>query len=316
MFLQSNNSVFLPKEESIRTFDSLKIIAPARTEYMYNNHAFNIVGLIIESLSGKNWGDFLKERLFQLLNMTRTYTEQPEDPNVTLPYNILLDGTAYRIPRPVISDMTLMFAAASVRSSMADLLNYYQSCLRAIQDLTLSDESETLRASPFKQIAKIMQPHIARPVDSLLEQTCALAWNRTQLPGKLDYGWNSKVVDPDSFPVLGEHVPGKLAVWHGGNMPGITVTVCLLPESSTAVVVLQNSLGLCNIADLASQAIIDTIFTGKPRHDYVGLARERAKNTGRKMENVEEQFDKENIRGTHHRSLESYGGIYRNTVGN
>ena len=83
-----------------------------------------------------------------------------------------------------------------------------------------------------------MQPHIARPVDSLLEQTYTLAWNRTQLPGKLDYGWKFKVVDPGSFPVMGEHAPGKLAVWHGVNMPGIIVTVCLLPEFSTAVVVL------------------------------------------------------------------------------
>ncbi|KAG7288405.1 hypothetical protein NEMBOFW57_007937 [Staphylotrichum longicolle] len=69
----------------------------------------------------------------------------------------------------------------------------------------------------------------------------------TQLPGSLNFGWNQDVLGP--FPKLGEHYPGKLAIWHGGNMPGATSALCLLPESETAVVVLQNSLGLCDVAD-------------------------------------------------------------------
>ena len=135
LYLQSNNNILLSKEESIRTFDSLPIVTPPRSQYMYNNHAYNIVGLIIEKLSGQQWGDFINEHLFKPLNMTRTYTQNPKDSNIALPYNILLDRTAFKIPEPVVSDKSMMFAGQSVRSTMGDLLKLYQSYLRALQDL-------------------------------------------------------------------------------------------------------------------------------------------------------------------------------------
>jgi hypothetical protein len=71
-------------------------------------------------------------------------------------------------------------------------------------------------STPFKQIATIIRPHIARPIDSLFEQTYALGWNRTQFPGKLEFRANSSVVN--STPRMGEEYPGKLAIWHGGSL--------------------------------------------------------------------------------------------------
>ena len=176
------------------------------------------------------------------------------------------------------------------------------------------NSSEKLPVSPIKQIATILRPHIARPVDSLFEQTYALGWNRTQLPGKLDFAWNSHFVH--SLSLLGGRSPGKLVLWHGGNMPGTTAAVCLLPESNTAIVVLQNSLGLCDIADWAAQAILDTILTGRPAHDYLELARESVKNGGRRMEDVQDRLDKERIPGTDHQPLKSYVGKYYNKIDN
>jgi hypothetical protein len=54
-------------------------------------------------------------------------------------------------------------------------------------------------------------------------------------------------------------------------MPGATSALCLLPETGTAVVVLQNSLGLCDVADWVCQLTVDTIFTGNPACDYFPL---------------------------------------------
>ena len=50
-------------------------------------------------------------------------------------------------------------------------------------------------------------------------------------------------------------------------MPGVTAAVYLLPETRLATVVLQNSLGLCDVADWASQVIINIMFPGKLGHD-------------------------------------------------
>lgn len=81
-YLQSNNNMMLPKSESIRTFDSLAVVAPPRSKYMYNNHAYNIAGLVVERISNQNFGVFVKQQFFDPLEMKRTYTYQPDEHNV------------------------------------------------------------------------------------------------------------------------------------------------------------------------------------------------------------------------------------------
>ncbi|MCJ1237738.1 hypothetical protein MMC14_005725, partial [Varicellaria rhodocarpa] len=168
--------------------------------------------------------------------------------------------------------------------------------------------------SPIKQVAEIVRPQIARTVDSLLEQTYALGWSRTQLPGKINSAWNSKFVA--ELPLLGGHASGRLALWHRGSMPGAEAVVCLLSQSGTAVVVLQNSLGLCTAADWACQAIVNTVLSGKPGHDYLKLARESVRNGGQRMEEVQKQLDNEQILGTKPRPFTDYVGKHRNAFGN
>lgn len=370
LYLQSNNNILLPKQESIRTFDYLPVIKPPRSAYMYNNHAYNIAGLVIEKLSGKNWGDFVRERLFEPLGMTRTFTKAPDDPNTAIPYNILLDRTPFKIPFSAISSESMMFAGQSVRGSLADLLRLYKAFLESMQKLDSlvsdkdpsvldslvsdkdssvldslesekdssdtcegaplqsqklgtvrqafqndiksnigppkavecqNDKEATTQLSPLKELASLMRPHISRPVDSLLEQTYALGWNRTQLPGKLDFGWNAGAVK--AMPTLGGRFLGRIVIWHGGKMPGTTAAVCLLPESGTGVVVLQNSLGLCDVADWACQLLLDKNFLGSPVYDYVRLASESVTNGGLRMKEVQARLEREQVHGTKHRPL-------------
>lgn len=280
--------------------------------------------------------------------MNRTFTRHPDDNNVAAPYNILSDKSPHRLPFCNASNKTAMFAGQSVRTSMADLLKYSAAYLQALGDIRPTThpqcpetgqkvvpkpasafagsvdgclgpaEAENARkreavgGNPIRQIASIARPYIARPVDSPLEQTCALGWNRTRLPGSLDFGWNQGVIDP--FPVLGETYPGRLAIWHGGNMPGATAAICLLPESKTAVVVLQNSLGLCDVADWICQAAVDTVFTGNPAQDYTALAAEIVDVGTRRMEEVEDKLQRERIRGSEPRDLRSYTGRYFNLI--
>ncbi|KAI9162693.1 hypothetical protein HJFPF1_04284 [Paramyrothecium foliicola] len=45
LYLESDNEIFLPKEQAVPTFDYLPHVAPVRGEFMYNNHAYNIAGL-------------------------------------------------------------------------------------------------------------------------------------------------------------------------------------------------------------------------------------------------------------------------------
>ncbi|KAI0440687.1 beta-lactamase/transpeptidase-like protein [Xylaria telfairii] len=354
LYLQSNNRILLTKEHAIPVFDYLAQIEPPRSTYMYNNHAYNIAGLVVERVTGLTWSNFINQRIFKPLGMTRSFTYQPDDNNVAVPYNILTNREPWRLPFCNASNDTLMFAGQSIRTSIADLIQYSKAYLQALGTITPTSRASgsfqkqdmiskrarplswlspslwpvgvpkhkqgssldepTSPSNPIRQISTIIRPHIARSAEAILEQTYALGWNRTQLPGCLDFGWNKQMIG--SFPKLGQRYPGRLVIWHGGNMPGTTAAICLLPETGTAVVVLQNSLGLCDVADWICQLVIDTIFLGEPAQDYVSLASECARNGTRRMDAVEEKLRQEQIPGTKPRSLELYCGRYFNSIQN
>jgi CubicO group peptidase (beta-lactamase class C family) len=252
--------MMLPKSEALHTFQHLPKVAELRSRYLYNNHAYNIPGLIIERLSKQSYGTFLKKNIFDPLGMMRTFTANPQNSNVAAPYNILSDGTPFRIPFSEASSDTLMFSAVSVRTSMADILRLYGGILEELNvlgpgansDLVVIPDAQGGEANdaeskaldctqfPTKQLNVICAPQIVRNTDTIFEQTSALGWMRTQLPGKLDFGWNASNVS--SMPLFGKSYPAKLALWHGGNMPDTTSAVILLPETRSAVGVFQNSL--------------------------------------------------------------------------
>jgi CubicO group peptidase (beta-lactamase class C family) len=189
LYLQSNNNMMLPKSEALHTFQHLPKVAELRSRYLYNNHAYNIPGLIIERLSKQSYGTFLKKNIFDPLGMMRTFTAIPQNSNVAAPYNILSDGTPFRIPFSEASSDTLMFSAVSVRTSMADILRLYggileeldvlgsgaNSDLVAIPDAQGGDandaESKALDCTQFptKQLNVICAPQIVRNTDTIFE---------------------------------------------------------------------------------------------------------------------------------------------------
>lgn len=124
LYLQSNNRILLSKDQSIPIFDYLSQLEPVRTKYMYNNHAYNIAGLVIERVSGMRWDEFIARNIFSPLEMTRSFTHHPDDENVAIPYNILTNGDPWKLPFCNVSNETMMFAGQSVRTSMSDLLKY------------------------------------------------------------------------------------------------------------------------------------------------------------------------------------------------
>ncbi|EME41019.1 hypothetical protein DOTSEDRAFT_47244 [Dothistroma septosporum NZE10] len=347
LYLQSNNNMMLPKSEALRTFDYLPMAASPRTRHLYNNHAYNLVGFVLERLFDTDYGTLMRRELFEPLTMSRTYTEQVADENAAKYYNILTDKSAYEIPACATTKDTIMFAGQSVRTSLGDLLKLYGSYLTSLAPTvprrdgaaTVTKENASLLARfgglmgfkptsndvstarstdfpplPVKDVLPLTSGHIRREENSVLEQSYGLGWCRTQLPGKLDFAWNRTVVD--QLPVLGASCAGKLVIWHGGNMPGTTAAVCMLPETSTAVVVLQNSLGLCDAADWTCQLVLDVLFAGKPMQDYPALSAQAATNTAEKMNEVEAELEAERIPGTQPRELSAYVGTYYNSLRN
>lgn len=315
LYLQSNNTILLPKSDDVPTFSYLPIVEPLRTEFIYNNFAYSIIGDIIERLTGQTYGDFLRQRIFEPLGMIRTFTKNLQDnSNIACAYSVLQDRSPYPIPLLQISENTMMAASGSIRSSIADLLRFYAAFLHAAKD-QFSNARTTTPGSPLAQISQILQPHVSMSITSLREQTYGLGWARAELPGTLGLlGANNGLVA--SMPEVLSKGPSRLCVYHEGSMPGGTSAVYLFPETQSGVVVLQNSIALSDSAGWVGELFTEALFGGANLEKYILLAEESSKQGRLSMDKVAQQLENEKVPGTQHRPFEQYVGRYWNAIHN
>jgi CubicO group peptidase (beta-lactamase class C family) len=88
------------------------------SSWKYCNTGYNLLGFVIENVSGKSYWDFMSERLFQPLGMTATTNR--------LPSNIITNRAAgYEQTNHVLinrdSDLTDVFSAGALVSTIVDL---------------------------------------------------------------------------------------------------------------------------------------------------------------------------------------------------
>jgi D-alanyl-D-alanine carboxypeptidase len=67
------------KDELLRRVASLELRFKPGAESSYSNTGYLLLGLIIESVSGKSFGTFLQERIFEPLEMTATRVNDPNE---------------------------------------------------------------------------------------------------------------------------------------------------------------------------------------------------------------------------------------------
>ncbi|KAM0297351.1 hypothetical protein ACHAPM_009884 [Fusarium culmorum] len=159
LWLQRAGNILLDKSTGVQTWMAQPLVRYFKTEYLYSNYAYDMVGRAIEKIQGKSLGACFKEKLFDPLGMTRTSANDlPNNDNAAKAYFPLQDGSPFEVPIPTISEQTLMAAAGSVRSCTDDLAKFYTNFMQAIDDQFVNNTTSTPR-SPFKQLKHILHPH-------------------------------------------------------------------------------------------------------------------------------------------------------------
>ena len=81
--------------EMFRRMEMVKPSYPFRAGFAYQNTFYSAAGRVIERITGKTWAEFLKERIFMPLGMTRTAPKRgyikESDANVTKPHYTIND---------------------------------------------------------------------------------------------------------------------------------------------------------------------------------------------------------------------------------
>lgn len=176
-------------------------------KWAYCNAGYNLLGYIVENVSGEDYLSFLKEHIFTPLGMTNSAFRDPSQvvPHRAAGYVFEHERGKY-INRDY--DLTDLFAAGSIVSTVSDLAKWDEALISG--DL-LNESSKQIWWTPA---------HLndGRPVP--------VSRDRTRTYG---FGWFLNTVN------------GHRNIGHGGDTSGFSAANELYPDDHLAVIVLTNT---------------------------------------------------------------------------
>lgn len=138
----------VPWEQWFTAIKAKPLVEVPGETFRYNNNGYTVLGLIIERLSGKTYGEFLQEHIFTPLGMNRTAYEDPTRviKNRATGYRYLPGEPIANVPY---AEMIRLYAAGGVYSTTEDLLKWDQALYT---EKLLTRKSIDEMATPFKEM--------------------------------------------------------------------------------------------------------------------------------------------------------------------
>jgi D-alanyl-D-alanine carboxypeptidase len=196
---------FPEHEAFIKMFQEASTILPRETELKCSNVAFNILGEVVASVSGKSYPDDVKEYILEPLEMTGTEV-MPGKNMLTLAkgYGFRKPGQPRRV-EPFF-DKKAMAASGNMASTVEDLAKFISLQFR---DGAVGD-AQILKSSTLREMHR-------------------LHWLRPNWKSGWGLGWSVVRVDD------------QMRITHGGSVPGYKTLVSAVPADKFGVIVLTNA---------------------------------------------------------------------------
>ncbi len=191
-------------------------VTPFRTQFDYDNLLYIVAGELIKRVSGMPWEEFVSRRLFEPLQMDRTYAsliEATSKGNLARPQ--ANEGEEIREIEPM--HEMINGAAGGIISNVDDLCNWM---LVHLNEGAYGDSLQNHLFSPFSQ-RKMWTIHT-------VQDARADPKYNTHFAG---YGLGWFLSDKG----------GNMAVEHTGGLPGMLSRTFLIPDIELGIVVLTNT---------------------------------------------------------------------------
>ena len=192
----------LTVDEMLDFFDEKELEFEPGTQWAYNNSGYFLLGAVIEQISGKTYADFMQERVFKPLGLSRTTYG---DPTKITPRRVegyqFRDGE-YRVAEFI--SMSCPYAAGSLLSTVDDLATW-KDALKAASE---KDGGWISKAG----LESMWQPQILADGEAT----------------SYGYGWQLSTMDD------------RKMIHHGGGIHGFTTHALWIPEGDIFVAVLSN----------------------------------------------------------------------------
>ena len=228
----------LTRSEVIEKMSHIKATYPFRTNWGYTNAAFLTAGQIIPKVTGMQWEDFVKQKIFDPLDMKTTLAlskDFPNAPNKCSPYT-MAEGKVIKIPFCLIDNLA---PAGSIGSSVNDMSHWVMMQLD-------NGKYNGQQVVPASAIAQTRTPH------SILGNG-GVFFNEGHF-SLYGLGW------------FMQEYCGRKIVAHTGGVNGFVTSVTLIPEEKLGILVFTNT-DQNEFYEALKWDIMDAYF-GKPYRNY------------------------------------------------
>lgn len=200
-------------ERLVESLSRYKMRREPGTSFEYANEGWALLGVLIENVTGQRYADYMQQRVFDPLNMTRTTTDiaQFEALDALHGHTFALDKAMSAQPNYQGAGMP---AGSMLHASAEDLGRYLAALLAGgIHDGQRVVSQESIRT--------LWTPRISAPSISVED-------GGTGEPTHYALGW------------MVDEFDGRTVVHHAGQTMTMTAEVFLEPETGTAVGILTN----------------------------------------------------------------------------
>ena len=227
-------------DEIVRRMRFVRPFASPRSRYMYNNNAYMVAGLVVQSASGMPWAEFVRRRILEPLGMRETLTGfvgLDARGNVAAPH-LEVEGAV----RPIdYRNFDNIGPAGAMNSSVADMARW-------IRFQLARGEWNGTRLVSEAQHREMLTPQFIIPQGQYYPAA------RLAAPHFTAYGLGWFMQD----------YRGRQLAMHTGSIDGMTALVALVPEERLGLVVLIN-MDHVELRHALMYRIIDAYLGGPPR---------------------------------------------------
>lgn len=214
-------------EESVRDLRTAELTAPVGSKYQYFNLNYNVLGLIVEYVSGQEFGAYLREHIFAPLEMDNSFVsrQEAEQAGLAQGHNVAL-GFPLRRQQPFYA---YDLPAGFIISTAEDMTHY----------LIAQNNDGNYQGTQILSPESVSAMH--RP-PAEIESSYAMAWD------------------------ISEH-NGVEVVSHDGAVQTFLTNATLLPEQDYSYVILINQNSIAHLAlalEEISAGMTDLLLGSEP----------------------------------------------------
>jgi CubicO group peptidase (beta-lactamase class C family) len=205
-------------ENTVRSLSSVELVAePGSDIFNYSNTNYDILGLIVQVVSGQSYSDYIRARIYEPLVMTRSYTvselDAAQSDGLTTGYTVFFGGvipTQFYFP-------VAQAPSGGLISTAEDLAHYVQMHLNG-------GEYAGNQLLSADGIAALHRPGVIYDAPLF---GYAMGWNTSWL-------WSAGTQDDGQITV-------PALVEHDGWTAGFRTQIMLMPGENLGIVTLMNS---------------------------------------------------------------------------